>query len=93
MYGSLRPPIYNLKNINIPVVLFSGTDDPAANPHDVKWTASQLSDVRQIVVPRYGHVDFALGIDAHEKVYREIMRTANWEKWEESFHRRTFIFL
>jgi hypothetical protein len=43
-YGQSSPPVWNLKNIKVPVRLFAGSSDELADPTDVAWLWESLSD-------------------------------------------------
>merc|ERR1712168_1219862 len=75
MYGSLHPPEYQLSNIQVPVVLFSGDVDPLADMYDVEWLVGQLPNLEHhYKYERYGHLDFIMGLDANTNVYQEIIK-------------------
>ena len=62
-YGQSKPPSWNLKNIKIPVRLIAGSSDLLADPTDVKWLWSELSDDVKTFYETYnsGHVTFIWG--------------------------------
>ena len=76
-YSSFWAPVYNVTNIEVPVVLMSGGQDKLSAPEDVRWISNQLPNVVQdIVLPHYGHLDFSWAMDAYDKVYRRIVKIA-----------------
>jgi hypothetical protein len=44
IYGTEEPPLVPLENYNVPTALFSGSLDALANPTDVAWLKSQISE-------------------------------------------------
>ena len=42
LYGQSTAPILDLGNIDLPVGLFVGKDDPLADPFDTQWVRDQL---------------------------------------------------
>jgi len=73
-YHSIHPRQYNLKNMQVPTIMFSGTHDYLADPADVQWLANQLGSVAlHTVIPSYQHLDFIWGMDAADRVYEPIM--------------------
>ena len=76
VYGSLKAPVYDLKKMFVPTVIFTGSDDRAARDY-IEWTASQLPNLEKIVtVDGYGHDHFFLGMDAKEKVHDKLIEMA-----------------
>lgn len=64
-YGQSTPPLWNLKNIRVPVRLFAGSSDLLADPTDVAWLWSNLSEGSKAFLRTYnaGHVTFIWGKD------------------------------
>lgn len=64
-YGQSTPPIWNLGNVRIPVRLIAGSSDLLADPTDVNWLWSSLSEVGKGFFRTYnsGHVTFVWGKD------------------------------
>ena len=66
IYGTLRPTVYNLKNIkNIPIVLLGGKEDKLANEDDVKWLIEELKEtvIYFEIFEKMGHLTFLLSKD------------------------------
>jgi len=77
---SIRPPIYNLGDVDVPVVLFSGTKDIISATEDVQWIDEQLPNVlHNIILPHYGHISFIWSKTAYEKVFQRIVSIAESE--------------
>jgi lysosomal acid lipase/cholesteryl ester hydrolase len=63
IYLSQDPPEYDLTTIHdLPIALFSGSDDKLAAPEDVEWLASQLGDnlIYQKKYQGMGHSTFLM---------------------------------
>jgi len=76
-YRSFSPPVYNLKEIQTELILFSGGKDTLADPKDVEWLEGQLKTVsKHHRVSEYNHLDFIWGESARHKVYKKIILAA-----------------
>ncbi|XP_072050942.1 gastric triacylglycerol lipase-like [Amphiura filiformis] len=74
-YGQVRPPLYDVSEIDIPVALFYGSDDFLADPTDVQILIPQLKNlVYQHEIDTYGHLDFIFAFDAVDYVYTDILK-------------------
>lgn len=63
-YGQATPPEYDLKKLDFPIAMFSGSQDLLADPRDVAWTNEQLKDTVIFKHEYYmGHMSFAIGKD------------------------------
>jgi hypothetical protein len=61
----------------VPTVIYSGGSDQLADPTDVDTLVSSLpKDVllERVNIASYAHLDFAWGPNAHEDVYKSLMR-------------------
>lgn len=73
-YHTINPPLFNLKNIDLPVTLFSGSEDNLSAEKDVDWLEEQLPRVvHRYVVKGYNHVDFYWSVTAKQKIYDRIL--------------------
>ncbi|EGC34804.1 hypothetical protein DICPUDRAFT_152935 [Dictyostelium purpureum] len=72
-YGQATPPQYNIRDFNVPVVVYSGGQDYLADPTDVQWLIDRLSSlVNWKSLPSYSHLDFVWGENAYIDVYGEV---------------------
>ena len=63
-YGQSSPPDYDLKLLNFPLAVFSGSKDLLADPKDVAWTVDQMKDTIIFDHEYYlGHMSFAIAKD------------------------------
>ncbi|XP_027294811.1 tear acid lipase-like protein [Cricetulus griseus] len=63
-YNQSTPPIYNLENMKVQTVIWSGVNDILANPMDVKNLAAKTNNlVYHEKTEKYNHVDFLIGKD------------------------------
>jgi pimeloyl-ACP methyl ester carboxylesterase len=75
--GMKDPPQYDLSKLNVPTVLYSGTNDWLADPKDVARLVSEMNPeylVDHIVVDGYAHLDFVWGMHAHTLVYDDLVQ-------------------
>ncbi|XP_068679321.1 lysosomal acid lipase/cholesteryl ester hydrolase-like isoform X2 [Montipora foliosa] len=69
------PPTYNLQEVDLPVALYSGSNDWLADPIDVAYLASQLPNMSHEEIPGWNHVDFIWGMQAptlYHKIINDI---------------------
>uniref|UniRef100_A0A8D2PY42 Lipase n=1 Tax=Zosterops lateralis melanops TaxID=1220523 RepID=A0A8D2PY42_ZOSLA len=73
-YRQAGAPFYDVRAMEVPTAIWNGGKDCLADPRD---TALLLPQVRNLVhhklVPHWNHIDFVLGLDATEVLYREIL--------------------
>ncbi|NXI06142.1 LIPG lipase, partial [Pachycephala philippinensis] len=74
LLSQVGPPLYDVKDMEVPTAIWSAGLDCLADPRD---TALLLPQVRNLLhhklVPHWNHMDFVLGLDATEVLYREIL--------------------
>jgi len=74
-YHRLSPPEYNLSAITTPLAMFTGGADTLSERRDIDLLTSRLrSIVFTNAQPNYGHLDFVWGLNAHEKIYPDVVR-------------------
>ena len=64
-YGQPLPPVWDLKNVKIPIRLIAGSSDLLADPTDVNWLWNNLPSNVKTFFKTYnsGHVTFLWGLD------------------------------
>lgn len=73
-YLSESPPVYDLSEVHVPVLLFHASDDNLSDPEDVKWASSQLPNVvEEHLLDGWDHLDFIWGTRAPAYLYAEIL--------------------
>ena len=73
-YHRPQPPQYNLSNVRVPVALFSGGIDALAAPRDVATITAEVPSVVHFDIQQhYAHMDFVWGMDAHKRVYPDVV--------------------
>ena len=74
-YNQTEPPVYNLKNVNVPVALYWAQNDWLADPTDVDALRKQLPNVvDNFDIEFYNHLDFIWGTNAKEELYDRVLK-------------------
>jgi lysosomal acid lipase/cholesteryl ester hydrolase len=74
-YGTPEPPEYDLSKVTAPVGIFAGDNDNLVAIQDAEYLSTLLPNLFHFEVldyPKCSHFDFAIGIDAGEKIYKPI---------------------
>ncbi|XP_011148565.1 lipase 3 isoform X1 [Harpegnathos saltator] len=77
LYGSIRPPEYNLSKIKTPVTIFYSDNDFLTHATDVQKLAKKLPNIRQvkkIQYDKFNHIDYLWGRDAKTLLYINIVK-------------------
>lgn len=75
VYGTRKPPVYNLKHIRAPVALHYGANDWLAEPVDVEELHQKLPNViGKFLVPdpKFNHLDFIFAVDVQTLLYNRL---------------------
>ncbi|NWU21022.1 LIPG lipase, partial [Dyaphorophyia castanea] len=79
VYNSLRyrqaaPPLYDVRDMEVPTAIWSAGRDSLGDPRDTALLLPQLKNlVHHKQIAHWNHMDFMLGLDATELVYREVL--------------------
>lgn len=72
-YGSVLPPVYNLSNIEVPIVIFYSENESFSDVKDVEILSNKLPTVYESVnVSDFNHLDYLYSIESIV-VYRKII--------------------
>ncbi|XP_018568043.1 lipase member K-like [Anoplophora glabripennis] len=82
VYNSIRPPIYNVTDISLPVYLFVGSQDVLASDRDVDILYAKLNSPGSKTraskyIFNFAHNDFFMGADVNDfyKVLSDVIKT------------------
>lgn len=77
-YHQRTPPLYGLKNVDIPVSVYWGGNDWLATPQNVQTILRKLPQKPfqpiSNYMPHYSHLDFVWGLDAATALYPNIIQ-------------------
>lgn len=80
MYGTEKPPKYNLKKISTPVKLFYAKDDNTGTLDNVLRLKHELPNVElsyMVPIVNFGHVDFIYSRYANIGVNKKVLEAIN----------------
>lgn len=75
LYGLEYPPAYNIKAVNVPVVIIHGENDYLSSPVDVEWLASNLPNLVEMYYvddPLWNHLDVIYNQHLKEKMFPKV---------------------
>lgn len=75
LYGSSRPPEYNLSAVTLPVMVLYGESDNLVDPKDVHWLLDKLPNVVEAAMvddPLWNHLDVTYSSLAKFRIFPKI---------------------
>lgn len=69
-YGQIKPPVYDIKKVQVPVAVYWALRDWLAVPEDVQFIRNNLPHiVDDFKIDDWNHADFVIGTNAKEALY------------------------
>ncbi|NWY05842.1 LIPK Lipase, partial [Nothoprocta ornata] len=73
-YSQVAPPLYDVKNMNVPTAIWNGETDCLSDPRAVALLLPQIPNlVYHKLIPGWNHLDFLLNLNVTEVLYKEII--------------------
>uniref|UniRef100_A0A8C6ZKI5 Lipase n=1 Tax=Nothoprocta perdicaria TaxID=30464 RepID=A0A8C6ZKI5_NOTPE len=70
----VAPPLYDVKNMNVPTAIWNGETDCLSDPRAVTLLLPQIPNlVYHKLIPGWNHLDFLLNLNVTEVLYKEII--------------------
>lgn len=74
-YNQSTAPIYEIRNVKVPVALYSGQDDWLTVPEDVEYLRKYLPNiVDDYEINDWNHLDFVWAVKGSEALYSRMIQ-------------------
>uniref|UniRef100_A0A336M0G7 CSON009499 protein n=1 Tax=Culicoides sonorensis TaxID=179676 RepID=A0A336M0G7_CULSO len=77
LYGTIKPPEYNLSSCTVPLMIAYGTKDSLTTAEDVRYLISKLRTANHVIKLPWNHVDMIFGKSVDTKLYNHIIISMN----------------
>ncbi|XP_063163536.1 lipase member M-like [Candoia aspera] len=73
-YNQTTPPLYDIRSMYIPTIIWSGGKDFISTPEDTELLLPVLRNLHSHkVIPHWMHYDFLFGLDARQELYDKLV--------------------
>nr|XP_056705246.1 lipase member M-like [Euleptes europaea] len=73
-YNKTTPPLYRIEEITVPIAIWHGGHDWLCQPVEIEALLPRITNLIHLkYLPDWNHFDFLWGLDAPERLYREIL--------------------
>ncbi|GAB1302333.1 Lipase [Apodemus speciosus] len=73
-YNQTTPPVYNVEDMKVPTVIFTGLNDFLSDPEDVAILKPKIPNlIYHKTISNFSHFDFILGLNARKEVSEEVL--------------------
>lgn len=79
-HGTVKPPIYEIEKVNVPVALYFGNNDWLVEKRDLNQLLNRLPNIYddyEVPFAKWNHADFCYAIDANTLVYSRVVENHN----------------
>ncbi|XP_054839914.1 lipase member M-like [Eublepharis macularius] len=73
-YSQTSPPLYRIEEITVPIAIWHGGQDWICQPVEIEALLPRITNlIHYKYFPDWNHFDFLWGLDAPQRLYREIL--------------------